>query len=100
MNAPQVYQTATKLPSIFCAGHAQENTAKAEDVWDVTNGKKMSIAAVFDGHGGKMAAQRCKNELVPTLKDDATCVVVDLNPSQRTYEPAVTAGCGSACVVS
>ena len=56
MNAPQVYQTATKLPSIFCAGHAQENTAKAEDVWDVTNGKKMSIAAVFDGHGGKMAA--------------------------------------------
>ena len=34
------------------------------------------------------------------LKDDATCVVVDLNPSQRTYEPAVAAGCGSACVVS
>ena len=55
------------LPSIFCAGRAQENTAKAEDVWDVTDGKKMSIAAVFDGHGGKMAAQRCKNELVPTL---------------------------------
>ena len=67
MNAPQVYQMATKLPSIFCAGHAQENAAKAEDFWDVTNGKKMSIAAVFDGHGGKMAAQRCKNELVPTL---------------------------------
>ena len=58
---------ATKLPSIFAAGHAQENAAKAEDFWDVTNGKKMSIAAVFDGHGGKMAAQRCKNELVPTL---------------------------------
>ena len=34
------------------------------------------------------------------LKDDATCVVVDLNPSQRTYEPAVAAGCGGACVIS
>ena len=23
------------------------------------------------------------------LKDDVTCVVVDLNPSQRTYEPVL-----------
>ena len=33
------------------------------------------------------------------LKDDMTCVVVDLNPSQRTYEPIIVTGRGGACCV-
>lgn len=35
------------------------------------------------------------------LKDDATCVVVDLNPSQRIYEPVIATGrgAGDACCV-
>lgn len=37
------------------------------------------------------------------LKDDVTCVVVDLNPSQRTYEPVLATGRGAgaegACCV-
>ena len=33
------------------------------------------------------------------LKDDMTCVVVDLNPSQRTYEPNIATGRGDACCV-
>jgi len=47
-----------------------------------------------------LASERSWKPDTGFLKDDATCVVVDLNPSQRTYEPAVAAGCGSACVVS
>jgi hypothetical protein len=51
----------------ICAGTAQEDTAKAEDVCHVTIGALRSLAAVFDGHGGKRAAQLCEQELVPTL---------------------------------
>ena len=51
----------------ICAGTAQKDTAKAEDVCHVTIGALRSLAAVFDGHGGKRAAQLCKQELVPTL---------------------------------
>ena len=47
------------------------STSKAEDVCAVTITKDVSIAAVFDGHGGKIAAERCKNELVPTLLEIA-----------------------------
>jgi len=38
-------------------------------------------------------------EKVGRLKDDMTCVVVDLNPSQRTYEPIIVTGRGGACCV-
>ena len=58
-------------PDIICAGHAQKSTSKAEDVCAVTITEDWSIAAVFDGHGGKIAAERCKNELVPTLLEVA-----------------------------
>ena len=58
-------------PDIICAGHAQASTSKAEDVCAVTITNDWSIAAVFDGHGGKIAAERCKNELVPTLLEIA-----------------------------
>ena len=58
-------------PDIICAGHAQASTSKAEDVCAVTITNDVSIAAVFDGHGGKIAAERCKNELVPTLLEIA-----------------------------
>ena len=51
----------------ICAGTAQQDTAKAEDVCHVTIGELRSLAAVFDGHGGKRAAQLCESELVPTL---------------------------------
>jgi len=54
-------------PGTICTGHAQKNAKKDEDVWDVTIGEGVSLAAVFDGHGGKAAASRCKEELVPTL---------------------------------
>ena len=52
---------------IICAGLAQKSTSKAEDVCAVTITNDVSIAAVLDGHGGKNAAEPCKNELVPTL---------------------------------
>ena len=55
------------LPDIICAGLAQKSTSKAEDVCAVTITNDVSIAAVLDGHGGKNAAEPCKNELVPTL---------------------------------
>ena len=58
-------------PDIICAGLAQKSTSKAEDVCAVTITNDWSIAAVFDGHGGKIAAERCKNELVPTLLEKA-----------------------------
>ena len=58
-------------PDIICAGLAQKSTSKAEDVCAVTITEDVSIAAVFDGHGGKIAAERCKNELVPTLLEIA-----------------------------
>ena len=58
-------------PDIICAGLAQKSTSKAEDVCAVTITNDWSIAAVFDGHGGKIAAERCKNELVPTLLEIA-----------------------------
>ena len=58
-------------PDIICAGLAQKSTSKAEDVCAVTITNDVSIAAVFDGHGGKIAAERCKNELVPTLLEIA-----------------------------
>ena len=41
-------------PDIICAGLAQKSTSKAEDVCAVTITNDASIAAVFDGHGGKM----------------------------------------------
>jgi len=61
-----VHAPVELVPDI-CAGSSQENTAKAEDVFHVTIGAIRSIAAVFDGHGGKRAAQLCEQELVPTL---------------------------------
>ena len=54
-------------PDIICAGLAQKSISKAEGVCAVTITNDVSIAAVLDGHGGKNAAEPCKNELVPTL---------------------------------
>ena len=56
----EVHRFAEPETSVHCCctGHAQENTAKAEDVWDVTIGEGVSLAAVFDGHGGNKAAIR------------------------------------------
>ena len=56
---------------IICAGLAQKSISKAEGVCAVTITKDVSIAAVLDGHGGKKAAEPCKNELVPTLLEVA-----------------------------
>ena len=58
-------------PDIICAGLAQKSTSKAEDVCAVTITNEVSIAAVFDAHGGKIATERCNNELVPTLLEVA-----------------------------
>ena len=58
-------------PGIVCAGHAQKSTSKAEDVRNVTITKDATVDAVFDGHSGKIAVERCKNEPVPTLLEVA-----------------------------
>jgi len=62
-----IQDRCTERMQEICAGTAQEDTAKAEDVCHVTIGTLRSLAAVFDGHGGKRAAQLCEQELVPTL---------------------------------
>ena len=58
-------------PGIIRAGHAQKSTSKAEDVRNVTITKDATVDAVFDGHSGKIAVERCKNEPVPTLLEVA-----------------------------
>ena len=58
-------------PDVICAGYAQKSTSKAEDVCAVTITNEVTIAGVFDGHGGPRAAERCKNELVPALLEVA-----------------------------
>ena len=67
----------------ICTGHAQENTAKAEDVWDVTIGEGVSLAAVFDGHGGNKAAIRKLTNLDFETPPAAT--------AEATRDDAVTA---------
>jgi len=58
-------------PDTTCDGHAQKSTSKAEDVRNVTITKDATVDAVFDGHSGKIAVERCKNEPVPTLLEVA-----------------------------
>ena len=67
---PAVMQTtdvdATSGPARISFGHAQRNTEKAEDVWYAvcpprsSDGKLPPAGfAIFDGHGGRTAAESC-----------------------------------------
>jgi hypothetical protein len=55
-------------PGVTC-GAAQKSTHKGEDVCTMQAGPNSEAAcfAVFDGHGGMLAARRCDEHLVPRL---------------------------------
>ena len=66
-NVPCASKLGEDRPDIICAGYAQ----KSKDVCAVTSTNEVTIAGVFDGHGGLRAAERCKYELVPALLEVA-----------------------------